>query len=75
MLPDSSKPVSDKTRTVHCDSQTDTNNENDLQAIIKVLYADYQTEPYVSNWYDIKSTKIVIHPNTLTCSLYHKIFG
>lgn len=58
-----------------CDRQTDMKNDDDLQAIIKVLYADYQTEPYVSNWYDIKSTKIVIHPNTLTCSLYNKIFG
>lgn len=41
-----------------CDRQTDMKNDDDLQVIIKVLYADYQTEPYVSNWYDIKSTKI-----------------
>lgn len=50
-------------------------HNNDLPAPVSVLMTHYQTEPCISNWYDLKSTKIVIHPNTLTCSLYHKIFG
>lgn len=48
---------------------------DNLQYILKVMVTHYEAETYVSNWFDIKSHKCVMHSNTLTCSLYNKIFG
>lgn len=39
------------------------------------LLTNIEQELYASNWYDIKTSKYIIHPNALTCNLYTKVFG